>query len=758
MIKKLSKSFIPFLCLLLLVIGATYYLDVKAHDNSRTPELIKIGLSQNESLFEEDLAESTVSSELERDSIFQLAKTSLKNKKYNKSRRLFKDLSSIYFDESEIYRYLGVIATRKGEYKEAEQQLLAALLLDSLNANTHSSLGILYAKTGKRSKSKLHYKTSIELSPNRRKVYLNYGILLHKIGENELSLSILDSLVNKSSGRLKSKGLYFQGLNHVQLNQHDLAEEKFNQSIDYSPAYLLPRIQIALLTKENEEKEAKLLKILLLDENNAQAHYHLSQFYFDTKNYQLAENHADKAVQLQPGESGYIANLGEFYIAQDRIEEAQHLFGDLYYGDTLNPLYFFYQGKLANKKGELNQASIFYTKAIENSENTYAEAYLNRGNINKKLGAYEEAELDYKTAITLQNNYAQAYYNLGKLYTSIEKTRLALSYYDSTLVIQPNNAKAYYNKGKIFMEAKDWASAEKALKAAVSIDNNYLKAESNLGVVYNRMKKHDEAIKIYSQLTKQYPNYLKAYYNLGLSYKRNKQYAQAKESFIQALQINSNHKASRKNLYSIYKKLNDSNSELLVLESYVEDFPDEVKSRYDLAESYFKQKRFKSAANQYFKITQVDAYQEEAYEQLQVIYSDKIKDPSKLLKVEDKYLKYFPDEERIYELARSYQKKKKFNKAVSLYNKAISLGKRDDWVYYWKGKSLEDLEDIKGAKRSYMSALKKDKKHKYAMYRLAKIYEAEQKNENALKLYKRIAKYYPDFATNKKINQTIENL
>lgn len=758
MIKKLSKSFIPFLCLLAMVIAATYYLDVKAHDNSRTPELIRVGLSQNENLFEEDLTDSNISSELKNDSTFLLAKTYLKNKRFNKSRKLFRQLSSVYFDEAEIYRYLGVIATRKGEYQEAQEQLLIAVSLDSTNASTHSSLGILFAKTGKRSRAIDHYEESIKLAPNERKVYLNYGILLHRIGENQKSNELLDSLISRSSGKLKAKGLYFQGLNHIELNNAQLASETFNKSIDYAPTYLLPRIQLALLTDDEEAKEAKLLQILLLDENNAQAHFHLSKFYMKKKSFRLAERHADKAVQLQPSETDFIANLGEFYISQDRIDDAQQLFGNLYYGDTLNPLYFFYQGKLANRRGEFNEAAVLYGRAIEYSEDTYAEAYLNRGNINKKLGDFVTAEADYKKAISLQSNYAQAYYNLGKLFTYTGEDMKAIAYYDSTLIIQPNNEKAYYNIGKIHMKNKDWNAAEKSLKYAIAINNTYLKAESNLGIVYNRTKKYGEAIKIYDQLTQQYPNYLKAYYNLGLSYKRNKQYEKAKESFIQALQIDANHKASRKNLYAVYKQLNDSDSELLVLESYVEDFPNEIKSRYDLAQSYFDAKNFKSAANQYFKITQIDAYQEEAYEQLQFIYTEKVKDTGKLLKVEDKYLKYFPDEERIYELARNYQKKKNFEKAVSLYNRAIKLGRKDDWIYYWKGKALEELEDIKRAKRSYLIALKKDNKHKYAMYRLAKIYESEEKNESALKLYKRIVKYYPDFATNKNINQSIEKL
>lgn len=122
-----------------------------------------------------------------------------------------------------------------------------------------------------------------------------------------------------------------------------------------------------------------------------------------------------------------------------------------------------------------------------------------------------------------------------------------------------------------------------------------------------------------------------------------------------------------------------------------------------------------------------------------------------MLRVEDKYLKYFPDEERIYELARTYQKKKSYKKAISLFYRAIKVGRRDKWVYYWRGKAQEELEDISAAKKSYITCLKKDNKHKYAMLRLANIYETEGKKESALKLYKRIVKYYPDFASNKKI-------
>ena len=90
---------------------------------------------------------------------------------------------------------------------------------------------------------------------------------------------------------------------------------------------------------------------------------------------------------------------------------------------------YFNRGLADVKQGDLTQAIIDYTKAIE-IDPKHAETYDNRGIIYEKQGNVPQAIADYNKAIELNPNYANSYNNRGLTYANQGNYNQAILDYD----------------------------------------------------------------------------------------------------------------------------------------------------------------------------------------------------------------------------------------------------------------------------------------------------------------------------------------
>ena len=184
-------------------------------------------------------------------------------------------------------------------------------------------------------------------------------------------------------------------------------------------------------------------------------------------------------------------------------------------------------------------------------------AYSNRGAayfINKQ---YNEAESDFRSAISISPNYAQANANLcriyvveghnekafpfcikavqinprmddvynllGNLYYEKDKNTAILSYKKS-IEVKPKNERAYYNLCTTYLSMQEYENAENACRKAIEIDPEYADAYTNLGNVYLATDKQRDALLSYRKALELNPDIGAAHNNLGTIYLYAKQY------------------------------------------------------------------------------------------------------------------------------------------------------------------------------------------------------------------------------------------
>jgi tetratricopeptide (TPR) repeat protein len=105
------------------------------------------------------------------------------------------------------------------------------------------------------------------------------------------------------------------------------------------------------------------------------------------------------------------------------------------------------QGVAANKKGDLDEAIRFYSKAIGLKSDSSALYYV-RGRAYSENGDYDKAISDLTRAISLKSGYAEAYNHRGVTYIGKGEKQKALADFRKSCELGSNNGCANVEKFK----------------------------------------------------------------------------------------------------------------------------------------------------------------------------------------------------------------------------------------------------------------------------------------------------------------------
>ena len=101
-----------------------------------------------------------------------------------------------------------------------------------------------------------------------------------------------------------------------------------------------------------------------------------------------------------------------------------------------------------------NNAARCFEKAVSLNP-SFADGFVNLGNIYQDQGKLDEAVLAYKKAINIEPNNANAFYNLGNLFVNQDKLNDAEINFKHSISIKENNPKAYNNLANIYQKQKN---------------------------------------------------------------------------------------------------------------------------------------------------------------------------------------------------------------------------------------------------------------------------------------------------------------
>jgi tetratricopeptide (TPR) repeat protein len=270
-------------------------------------------------------------------------------------------------------------------------------------------------------------------------------------------------------------------------------------------------------------------------------------------NYDLAYQHAERAVVLEPKSAEALEALGKVHLHRNELDQSLSAFLSAIEINPQNASLLTNAGYILLKRGNLLQARIFLERAVA-YDDSLVEARNNLGIVLASMGERDAALHEFMAV----NDPAAAFNNLGVVYREQRKWSEARDAFRRALVLDPTHSKAKTNLAEAeahmplptiinLPPLRDEVAAAPKRPLTVKTEGGRARAlipavkkDSRISVAYSdalvrfRARHYNEAIDILQWLLLQYPDDTLASnceYWIGESHFGLSEYKQAYEAF-----------------------------------------------------------------------------------------------------------------------------------------------------------------------------------------------------------------------------------
>lgn len=235
---------------------------------------------------------------------------------------------------------------------------------------------------------------------------------------------------------------------------------------------------------------------------------------FQAGNLRLFEQKAREAVRRWPDHPLGWKALGNFFLVQDRHEEALEPLSrcielaphDVQARNNLGTVFL--------KMRRLEEAESIFRQAIARKPD-YVQAHTNLGITLMEQGRPEDAAEAHRRALACNPEFAEAHNNLGNCLKELGSTEQAAASYRRAVAINPDFAEGYCNLGDVLLELGRPGEAEESYRQAVTRKPDYVPAHCGLGDTMLRRGRTGEAITSYRRCLDFDPLWVKAHEGLN---------------------------------------------------------------------------------------------------------------------------------------------------------------------------------------------------------------------------------------------------
>jgi tetratricopeptide (TPR) repeat protein len=329
------------------------------------------------------------------------------------------------------------------------------------------------------------WEDAIQKSPQKARVYLNYGVMLYKEGRLEESLKTLQTALLKYPSH-HPLVYYNLGVVYSDLGQYEKAIKSFMNFLEKNRSDSKVYYEIGnvyLRMGDLEKAESYFKKSLEFDPNWGPPYGGMGDILSRKGMIREAIDLYKKAIKYYPDSAPLYIRMGEAYI---KIGQEKKALLEIEKAIKIDPEFseaYTFLGGLYLRKGEGEKAFEYLKKAIElNPQNP--ESFNNLGLYFRGKGDIERAIEHYQKAIDLNPKFFEVYINLGEAYGAKRNYEEAIRSYQKAITLEPKRPEPYNNLGVIFLDKKDVDKAILHFKMAISIKEDYAEAYHNLAIAY----------------------------------------------------------------------------------------------------------------------------------------------------------------------------------------------------------------------------------------------------------------------------------
>ena len=499
---------------------------------------------------------------------------------------------------TKILLALGDLRVTTGKPDQAEIIYKQALEIAPEDEQIYLKLVRFYQHVGKPEKIEPTLQTLASIKPHDEKPHILLGDFYAWLGQPDKALASYQRATEINAGSTVARDKLIS--HYLNTGKTSEAETKVKDILEKDRKDLMGRLFDARirLAKNNADEAISLLQGIVKDEPQfAVAHHFLGVAFLQKRQFVQAREAFAEAVKLNPNLPESRTAIAQIYLAEGSadlaIEHAQaaiqlnprNVQAAIIAGDA-----YLLKGDTAKSK----QVFEAIAKALPNeSLGPYSLGLVARAEKNdaKALTYFEEALSKKPTAIDPLVQIVQIKIAQGKSNEARQRVTKQLE-------ASPSNPLLYNLLGQLWMQTKDAGQAETAFKKAIELDNSILASYMNLGQLYQQAGKLDQAAQEYEAVLQKNSTVASAHILLGMIHERRKEYDKAQTQYEQALKLNPKFAPAANNLAWL---MSEQGANLDVALSYAqtarEAKPDDPNIADTLGWIYYKKKAYLLAVN-----------------------------------------------------------------------------------------------------------------------------------------------------------------
>jgi len=470
---------------------------------------------------------------------FEQARQSFKEQKWDQAQAAAAKALAADPQMGDAQILLGLIATVRSEFAEAEKHFARAVVLEPRNYQAHAYLGSTYLQEKRFAEAADAFRKVLALNSGNVAASYNLGLIALAQDSPAEALRLFESVAQNNRSDVPALvGILESQLMLHQTGQARETTRQLARLLDHRDPRLF---QVATLLAQHGESAAA---IPLLDEVHAafpqsyDVSYNLALACFEAGEYRRAA----ETLQTLTGPDGKAEAFDLLGMAEERLahaDGAERAFAEAARRDAANEDYRFNYGNALLQHAKPEKAVAAFRAAAADLPRSW-KLRIGEGAACYLSGDYPAAAEALLQAVDIKRDSAAAYFLLGEAYDSAQRFQTAIeTAFTAYLKGAPRDPWAYYHFAMMqygheqSAGSGDYRPAVASLNQALELNPNFAEAHFELGVIALAQGRVEQGIGALEKAVSLDARLAVAHYRLGLAYRQTGNAARAQEELDQ---------------------------------------------------------------------------------------------------------------------------------------------------------------------------------------------------------------------------------